>query len=73
MNRGDVHPRVTNCRSLYKGFPTLKAACKYMEEHGICNYTKDTKQTALDTTPRNQKDGFYAVANGKNPGIYPIW
>ena len=72
-NRGDAHPRVTGCSNLFKGVRTLEEACEYMETHGIYHYRKEIKQTALDTTPRNQKDGFYAVANGKNPGIYPIW
>jgi hypothetical protein len=44
-----------------------------MKAHGVYQYKKVIKQTALDTKPYNQNDAFYAVANGSEPGIYPGW
>lgn len=43
-----------------------------MEEMGANNVNEVIKRGAGETTPLNGK-GFYAVANGRNPGIYPFY
>jgi viroplasmin and RNaseH domain-containing protein len=70
--RGDAHPLVTEFSSKippYKGFVTLAEAEVYMVEMGVKNYEYEIKDGAGETTPRKGQIAYYAVANGRNPGI----
>ncbi|KAF2011977.1 hypothetical protein BU24DRAFT_267167 [Aaosphaeria arxii CBS 175.79] len=69
---GDVHPRISGCDSKIKGFKTVEDARKYMDELGL-KCKEDIKDTALDTTPTRNSYAYYAVANGRFPGIKRIW
>jgi viroplasmin and RNaseH domain-containing protein len=70
--RGDAHPLVTGFKSPeppYKGFVTLAEAEVHMAEMGVENYEYKIKDGARETTPRKGQIAYYAVANGRNPGI----
>lgn len=70
--RGDAHPLVTGFKSPtppFKGFVTLAKAQAYMAEIGVENYDSKIKDGAGETTPQKGQIAYYAVANGRNPGI----
>ncbi|KAI2788539.1 hypothetical protein POX_e06557 [Penicillium oxalicum] len=69
---GDAHPRITGCESKYKSCWTLQEARTYMERMGATKVKEVIKSGAGETTPLGG-NGFYAVANGKRPGIYPFY
>ena len=71
--RGDAHPRVTGCRSNHGAFDDLLKAQDFMEKNGVKQPKLVIKEGAGETTPLLGKEGFYAVANGRNPGIYPYY
>jgi hypothetical protein len=48
---------------------TLPEAEAYMAEKGVENYKYAIKHGAGKTTPQRDQMGYYAVANGRNPGI----
>lgn len=73
MTRGDVHPRVTGCKSKYKGFLSLQDARNYMNREHVERYKEIIKATAQETTPTRNNMAYYAVANGENPGIREVW
>lgn len=70
--RGDAHPRVTGCTSLQSAFETLGEARAYMKKMGATQIKEVIKVDAGETAPLNG-NGFYAVANGVNPGIYDLY
>jgi len=68
--RGDAHPLVTGFRNPdFCGFKTLAEAEAYMEDHGVEDYKYEIKQGAGETTPEKNQTAYYAVANGRTPGI----
>ena len=67
MIRGDVHPRVTGCKSSYKGFLLLQDARNYMSQKHVEKFKEIIKDTAKDTTPTRNNMAYYAVAHGENP------
>ncbi|KAF3392609.1 hypothetical protein F1880_008939, partial [Penicillium rolfsii] len=71
-SRGDAHPRITGCESKYKSCWTLQEARTYMERMGATKVKEVIKSGAGETTPLGG-NGFYAVASGKKPGIYPFY
>lgn len=71
--RGDAHPRVTGCKSKHKGFDNLQKAKDYMENNGAKQPKPVIKEGAGETTPLPGNEAFYAVANGRNLGIYPYY
>lgn len=71
--RGDAHPRVTGCSNRHKGFLTIEEARKYMAKHGVAEYDEVIKDMSVDTTPKRMSMAYYAVAFGRDPGIYPEW
>jgi viroplasmin and RNaseH domain-containing protein len=74
--RGDAHPLVTGFRSPkppFKGFVTLAEAEAYMADKGIQNYEYKIKAGAGETTPQKGQIAYYAVANGRNPGIHTYY
>ncbi|KAK4075244.1 hypothetical protein Purlil1_12718 [Purpureocillium lilacinum] len=70
---GDAHPRVTGCSSKHKGFHTIEAAKNWMRKHGVKRPNEVIKDGAGETTPLPGSRAFYAVANGKKPGITEYW
>ena len=70
FDRGDAHPRVTGCAAVHKSFATIEEAREYMKEKEELNWTEIIKDGAGSTTPRWGSYAFYAVANGRNPGVY---
>ncbi|KAK2035881.1 hypothetical protein LZ31DRAFT_300355 [Colletotrichum somersetense] len=70
---GDAHPRVTGCKAEFKGFSTLQKALDYMKHRGVLSPRRVIKEGAGESTPDRGSDGYYAVANGRNPGIYQYW
>ncbi|KAH6678600.1 hypothetical protein B0J14DRAFT_583093 [Halenospora varia] len=69
---GDAHPLVTRFKSPkppFKGFVTLVEAEAYMVEEKVENYEYKIKDDAGETTPHKGQTAYYAVANGRNPGI----
>ena len=72
--RGDAHPLVTGFKFKspkppFQGFVTLAAAEAYMAEMGVENYEYKIKDGAGETTPHKGQMAYYAVANGRNPGV----
>lgn len=72
-DRGDAHPRVTGCESKHRSFYTLADARQQMKEWNVPNPLEILKHEAGKTTPLPNTEGFYAVAYGTRPGIYPSW
>lgn len=70
--RGDAHPRVTGCTSLHSAFETLEEARTYMKKMGTTQPKEILKLDAGETAPLDG-NGYYAVANGVNPGIYDLY
>lgn len=68
--RGDTHPHVTGCHSITGHFSELKEALEFMKKNGVKNPKLVIKEDEGETTPITGNKGFYAVANGENPGIY---
>jgi viroplasmin and RNaseH domain-containing protein len=72
--RGDAHPLVTGFKFKspkppFQGFVTLAEAEAYMAEMGVENYEYKIKDGAGETTRNKGQTAYYAVANGRNPGI----
>jgi hypothetical protein len=44
-----------------------------MSRNGVVTYDKIIKEGAGETTLLRQGEAFYAVANGKKPGIYQYY
>jgi viroplasmin and RNaseH domain-containing protein len=70
VDRGDAHPRVTGCASIHKSFVTIEEAREYMKKNEIINPKEIIKGGVGTTTPRWGSDAFYAVAHGREIGIY---
>ena len=68
-DRGDAHPRVTNCPAVHEAFFTIGEAREYMMRKGVPECKGVVKAAALDTTPERSSMAYYAVAHGANPGI----
>lgn len=67
-----MHPRITGCISESKACETLEEARAYMARKGETKPKEVIKSGAGETTPLGV-NGFYAVANGVNPGIFPFY
>ncbi|OAA39300.1 hypothetical protein BBO_06724 [Beauveria brongniartii RCEF 3172] len=59
--RGDVHPRVTGCKSEDKCFSSLAEARAWLRERS----QEEIDEVLKDRHPYRGKGGFYAVANGR--------
>lgn len=71
--RGHAHPRITGYKNpISKSFTTLQAAREYMTGNGVAEPMEIIKSEDESTTPV-RGNGFYAVANGNNPGVYPFY
>lgn len=70
--RGDAHPWVTGCTLSHGAFDTLEDARAYMKRMGATQAKEVIKVDVGQTAPLNG-NGFYAVANGVNPGIYDLY
>ena len=64
---------MTGCPSVHKGFSTIEDARAYMKRNGVTKPKEVIKDGAGDTTPLRDREAFYAVAHGKQPGIYSYW
>ena len=51
------------------GFETLAEAEDYMDGKGVTLYNYDIKHGAGKTSPIDGETAYYAVANGRRPGI----
>ena len=71
--RGDAHSRVTNYNSTHAAFRSIEEARRYMEKQKITKWKEVIKETALETTPTNNNDPYYAVAYGEKAGIKRAW
>ncbi|KAK1622344.1 hypothetical protein BDP81DRAFT_441497 [Colletotrichum phormii] len=69
----DAHPRVTGCSAVFKGFSSLQKALDYMEGLKVLAPRRMIREGAEASTPDGKSDGYYAVANGRNPGVYQYW
>lgn len=71
--RGHAHPRITGYKNpIWKSFTTLQAAREYMTGKGVAEPREIIKSEDENTTPVCG-NGFYAVANGDNPEVYPLY
>ena len=52
-----------------RGFVTLAEAETYMKAKGVEDYNSQIKSGAGITIPEKGRTAYYAVANGRNPGI----
>jgi len=52
---------------------TLEEAQEYMQEHKVEQYKYVIKEGAGTTSPIKGRDAYYAVANGRKPGIYQYY
>jgi viroplasmin and RNaseH domain-containing protein len=57
---------------LHGAFETLEEAHTYMKRMGVTQVKEVIKVDAGETAPLNG-NGFFAVANGINPGIYNLY
>ncbi|GAO16254.1 hypothetical protein UVI_02000350 [Ustilaginoidea virens] len=65
------HPKVTGLSgAIFKGFLTIEAARRYMKERGVANPSEVIKDGAGSKAPVGDDPCFYAIANGKHPGVY---
>lgn len=68
--RGDVHPVVNGFSGAdFQGFKTLADAEEHMTYKGVTFYEYNIKHGAGNTKPRKNQKAYYAVANGRTPGI----
>lgn len=70
FTRGDAHPRVTGCNAKLKAFYEIDEARAYLKEKKVMEPKVILKDGAGETTPLPGSKAFYAVANGRKPGIY---
>ena len=63
---------MTGCASLHAACETLEEAHAYMKRMGVAQAKTVMKIDAGKTAPLNG-NGFFAVANGKSPGIYDLY
>ena len=71
-SRAVAHPRVTHYSTPnWKKCHTLEDALSYMKAQGVENPRED--RTGEGYPASNRGPGFYAVANGRVPGIYTHW
>lgn len=73
FGRGDAHPRVTGCPAEHKAFVTIEKAREYMKKMKVTKHTEVIKDGAGETSPLWNTKAYYAVAHGKQPGIYEYW
>lgn len=73
--RAKAHVRTTGYRTqrkvIFEGLRTLRAAEAFMRRNCGCCYKLDIKSEKEQTTPESNAMAYYAVANGRNPGVYP--
>jgi viroplasmin and RNaseH domain-containing protein len=60
---------VKSPKPLFQGFVTLAEAEAYIAEKGVENYEYKIKDSAREITLQKGQMAYYAVANGRNPGI----
>ena len=65
-----MHPLINGFpKAKFRGFKSLDKAKKYMEEEKILSYELRLKGGHGATKPERTGPAYYAVANGRNPGI----
>lgn len=67
--RAKAHLRTSGHNTRHQGFHTLEQAEKYIRSHTSAEYVRDITSDAEDTTPGFNKIAYYAVANGRSPGV----
>ncbi|KAH8691794.1 hypothetical protein BGW36DRAFT_386330 [Talaromyces proteolyticus] len=70
---GDAHPRVNGCDADHRAFPTLEEARNFMNIRGVIEPKEIFKEGEGETAPLPGNQAFYAVADGKTPGIYEYY
>ena len=72
--RGDAHPLVNGFSNPeFHGFETLAEAEDYMDSEGVTFYQYQIKYGAGNTSPTKGEKAYYAVANGRTPGIQELY
>lgn len=73
--RAKAHVRTTGYRTqrkvIFQGFRTLRTAEAFMRRNCGHRYILDIKSAKEQTTPESNAVAYYAVAIGRNPGVYP--
>lgn len=70
MSRGDAHPLITGfSNAVHKACETLAEAEKYMKDSGVTSYEYEIKCDPEETIPIRGRTAYYAVANGRTPGV----
>lgn len=71
MHRAKAHIRVTGVsQAVHHSFRTLNEAKAFLHREGHIQYDTDVKSENEDTSPRYGRAAYYAVANGRAPGVY---
>ena len=72
--RAKAHVRTTGYRTkrkvIFKSFETLRAAEAFMRRNCGHGYKLDIQSEREQTTPESKAKAYYAVANGRRPGVY---
>jgi hypothetical protein len=72
--RGHVHPLITGFpKAKFRKFGTELEAEAYMQNQGTKEYVKITDGSLGDTTLKEGEKAYYAVANGRSPGIQEFY
>lgn len=64
---------MTGCSAQHGAFLTLEDAREYMKMNKVAVPQEVIKDGAGETAPMWDSEAFYAVAHGRQPGIYPYW
>ena len=71
MHRAKAHIRVTGVpQAVHRSFREFNDAIEFLHRNGHTEYDIDVKSENEDTSPRYGSVAYYAVANGRSPGIY---
>lgn len=72
--RGVANALVDRCSgNIFKGFQTFEEAIAYMEQHDVYSYGVFVKKPADEKEPFTGDKYYYAVANGREKGIYEYY
>ncbi len=71
MYRAKAHIRVTGVpQAVHHSFRKFNEAIAFLHQKGHMEYDIDVKSEHEDTSPRYESAAYYAVANGRSPGVY---
>lgn len=74
MGRAKAHVRVTGVpHAVHHGFRAFNEAIAFVQRKGHTEYDVDVKSEHEKTSPQHDSYAYYAVANGRCPGIYEYY